>query len=50
MAYQKGLVATLAELEEFYKGQKAGDVLELMNQTNDILTDEIEERRKQGRI
>ena len=39
MAYQKGLVATLAELEDFYKGQKAGDIIELMNQTNDILTD-----------
>ena len=39
MAYQKGLVATLAELEDFYKGQPAGDIIELMNQTNDILTD-----------
>lgn len=34
-----GLVATLAELEEFYKGQPAGDIIELMNQTNDILDD-----------
>ena len=39
MAYQKGLVATLAELEDFYKGQEAGDIIELMNQTNDILSD-----------
>lgn len=39
MAYMKGLVATLAELEDFYKGQKAGDILELMNQTNDVLSD-----------
>lgn len=39
MAYMKGLVATLAELEDFYKGQPAGDILELMNQTNDILSD-----------
>ena len=34
-----GLVATLAELEQFYKGTKAGDIIELMNQTNDILDD-----------
>lgn len=39
MAYLKGLVATLAELEDFYKGQPAGDILELMNMTNDILSD-----------
>lgn len=39
MSYKKGLVATLAELEDFYKGQKAGEVIELMNQTNDILSD-----------
>ncbi len=39
MANQKGLVATLAELEDFYKGQPAGDVIELMNQSNDILSD-----------
>lgn len=36
MAYQKGLVATLAELEMFYKDQP---VIELMNQTNDVLSD-----------
>ena len=35
----KGLVATLAELEAFYKGQDAGNVIELMNQSNDILSD-----------
>lgn len=39
MAHMKGLVATLAELEDFYKGQPAGDILELMNMTNDILSD-----------
>ncbi|KAF5089795.1 hypothetical protein DSECCO2_25710 [anaerobic digester metagenome] len=39
MSYNKGIVATLAELEDFYKGQKAGDIIELMNQTNDIITD-----------
>ena len=41
MAYNKGLVATLAELEDFYKGDKsgAGEVIELMNQTNDVLSD-----------
>ena len=39
MTKQKGLVATLAELEDFYKGEPAGDVIELMNQTNDILSD-----------
>lgn len=41
MSYNKGLVATLAELEQWYKGQRdgIGDTLELMNQTNDILSD-----------
>ncbi len=39
MSYQAGLVATLPELEDFYRGKHAGDVIELMNQTNDILTD-----------
>lgn len=39
MSYNKGMVATLAELEDFYRGQAAGDMIELMNQTNDILTD-----------
>lgn len=39
MSYAKGLVATLAELEDFYKGQAAGDIIELMNQTNDIISD-----------
>jgi len=34
-----GLVATLTELEDFYKGQPAGNIIELMNQTNDILDD-----------
>lgn len=35
----KGLVATLAELEQFYKNQDAGPLIELMNQNNDILSD-----------
>ncbi len=39
MSYNKALVATLAELEQFYKGEKAGAVIELMNQSNDILSD-----------
>lgn len=39
MSYKKGLVATLAELEDFYRGQNAGDILELMNKNNDILND-----------
>lgn len=39
MSYDKGLVATLAELEQFYKGQDAGPMIELMNQTNDIMSD-----------
>lgn len=39
MSYNKGLTATLAELEDFYKDQKAGDIIELMNQTNDVLSD-----------
>lgn len=37
--YEKGLVATLAELEAFYKRTDAGDIIELMNQTNDVLDD-----------
>ncbi|MDD6087769.1 MAG: hypothetical protein PUB69_00380 [Desulfovibrionaceae bacterium] len=41
MAYQKGFVYTLAELEDFYKGSHAGDVIELANQINDILDDVI---------
>ena len=39
MAYNKGLVMTLAELEDHYKGTAAGNIIELMNQTNDILSD-----------
>ena len=39
MAYNKGLVMTLAELEDYYKGTAAGNIIELMNQTNDILSD-----------
>lgn len=39
MASNIGLVATLAELEDFYRGQAAGDIIELMNKTDDILSD-----------
>lgn len=39
MSYAKGLVVTLAEMENFYRNQAAGDIIELMNQTNDILDD-----------
>ncbi len=34
-----GLVATLAELRDFYSGESAGSIIELMNETNDILDD-----------
>jgi len=38
MAYAVGDVATLSELQEFYRGNKVDTtVIELMNQTNDIL-------------
>ncbi len=41
MAYQLGFVHTLAEMEDFYKGQRdgLGDLLELLNETNDVVTD-----------
>ncbi|MEG2173679.1 MAG: hypothetical protein RRY29_10560, partial [Desulfovibrionaceae bacterium] len=39
MASNKGLVSTLAEMESFYKGDPLGQMIELMNQTNDILDD-----------
>lgn len=39
MPSHAGLTATLAELEDFYKGSAAGDFIELMNQTNDVLND-----------
>lgn len=39
MNYKIGLVANLAELEQFYKGQDTGDMIELMNQTNDCMND-----------
>lgn len=35
----KGLVATLAELEQFYKGDKDMAIIELMARTNDIIDD-----------
>ena len=31
--------ATLAEMEQFYRGDKAGQIIELMNKTNDIMDD-----------
>ncbi len=34
-----GLVATLAEMRDFYSGSPAGAIIELMNETNDILDD-----------
>lgn len=34
-----GLVVSLAEMEQFYRGDKAGQIIELMNQTNDIVDD-----------
>lgn len=39
MASNKGLVTTLAEMESFFKGDKITTMIELMNQTNDILDD-----------
>ena len=39
MADELGFVATLAEMQDFYKGKEAGNIIELMNKTNDILTD-----------
>lgn len=39
MANSKGLVATLAEMESFYSNKEQGNIIELMNQTNDILDD-----------
>ena len=39
MSSNLGFVMTLPELQDFYKGDAAGDILELMNQTNDILND-----------
>ena len=34
-----GFVVTLAEMEQFYRGEKAGQIIELMNRTNDIMDD-----------
>lgn len=34
-----GFVMTLAEMQDFYRGQAAGDIIELMNKNNDILSD-----------
>ncbi len=34
-----GLVATLAEMRDFYSNGEAGNIIDLMNETNDILDD-----------
>ena len=34
-----GFVVSLAEMEQFYRGGKAGQIIELMNKTNDIMDD-----------
>lgn len=39
MSKDIGFVMTLAEMEDFYRGKAAGDIIELMNQSNDILND-----------
>ena len=39
MANSMGLVVSLAEMEQFYRGDKAGQIIELMNKTNDIMDD-----------
>ena len=39
MSQTLGFVATLAEMEQFYRGGKAGQIIELMNRTNDIMDD-----------
>ena len=39
MSNSAGLVVSLAEMEQFYRGDKAGQIIELMNKTNDIMDD-----------
>lgn len=39
MSQNLGFVATLAEMEQFYRGDRAGQIIELMNRTNDIMDD-----------
>lgn len=39
MSSSLGFVVTLAEMEQFYRGDKAGQIIELMNRTNDIMDD-----------
>ena len=39
MATSLGFVVSLAEMEQFYRGEKAGQIIELMNKTNDIVDD-----------
>ena len=39
MSATLGFVASLAEMEQFYRGDKAGQIIELMNKTNDIMDD-----------
>ncbi len=39
MSNSLGFVVSLAEMEQFYRGSKAGQIIELMNKTNDIMDD-----------
>ena len=39
MSNTLGFVVSLAEMEQFYRGGKAGQIIELMNKTNDIMDD-----------
>lgn len=39
MSKDIGMVMTLAEMQDFYRNEAAGNIIELMNQTNDILND-----------
>ena len=39
MSNSLGFVVSLAEMEQFYRGGKAGQIIELMNKTNDIMDD-----------
>ena len=39
MSQSPGFVVSLAEMEQFYRGSKAGQIIELMNKTNDIMDD-----------
>ncbi len=39
MALDTSMVMNLAEMQDFYRGKDCGDIIELMNKTNDILDD-----------